>query len=57
MNALVVVAWSVFCVVGTRVLMYFIMQSHMELRLAKQREELAGARATLAAKKEALETR
>ena len=31
------------------------MQSHMEVRLAKQREELAAARATLAAQKEALE--
>jgi hypothetical protein len=31
------------------------MQSHMELRLAKQREELAGAQATLAAKREALD--
>ena len=35
--------------------MYFVMQSHMEVRLAKQREELAGAQATLAARKEALE--
>jgi hypothetical protein len=55
MTAIVLVAWSLFCVAATAGLMYFIMQSHMELRLAKQREELAGAQATLAAKREALE--
>jgi hypothetical protein len=55
MTAIVLVAWSLFCVAATAGLMYFIMQSHMELRLAKQREELAGAQATLVAKREALE--
>jgi len=55
MTAIALVAWSLFCVAATAGLMYFIMQSHMELRLAKQREELAGAQATLVAKKEALE--
>jgi hypothetical protein len=55
MTAIALVAWSMFCVAATAGLMYFIMQSHMELRLAKQREELAGAQATLAAKREALE--
>jgi hypothetical protein len=55
MTAIVLVAWSMFCVAATAGLMYFIMQSHTELRLAKQREELAGAQATLAAKREALD--
>lgn len=55
MNAVILIAWSLFCVAATAGLMYFIMQSHLELRLAKQREELAGAQATLEAKKEALE--
>lgn len=50
------VAWSLFCVAATAGLVYFVMQSHTELRLAKQREELAGAQATLVAKREALET-
>jgi len=48
------VAWSVICVAGAAGLMYFIMYSHMELRLAKQREELASMQATLVAKQEAL---
>jgi hypothetical protein len=56
MSAVILVAWSMFCVAATAGLVYFIMHSHMELRLAKQREELAGAQATLEAKKEALET-
>src|SRR5580658_8806165 len=56
MSAVILVAWSLFCVAATAGLMYFIMQSHMELRLAKQREEMAGAQATLEAKKEALES-
>ena len=47
--------WSALCVVCSSGLVYFVMRSHMELRLAKQREELAGAEATLVAKKEALE--
>jgi hypothetical protein len=49
------VVWSGICAVGTGLLVYFIMQSHMELLLSKQREELASARATLAAQKESLE--
>jgi hypothetical protein len=55
MTAIMLVAWSLFCVAASAGLMYFVMQSHTELRLAKQREELAGAEATLIAKKEALE--
>lgn len=50
-----IVLWSVICVAGSAGLMYFVMHSHMELRLAKQREELAGMQATLAAKQQALE--
>jgi hypothetical protein len=55
MTAIMLVAWSLFCVAASAGLVYFVMQSHTELRLAKQREELAGAQATLIAKKEALE--
>jgi hypothetical protein len=55
MTAIALVAWSLFCVAATAGLVYFVMQSHTELRLAKQREELAGEQATLVAKKEALE--
>jgi len=35
-------------------LVYFVTQSHAEVLLSKQREELAAARATLAAQKEAI---
>jgi uncharacterized membrane protein YgaE (UPF0421/DUF939 family) len=56
MNPLWWVVWSAICAVGTGLLVYFIMQSHMELVMSKQREELASARATLAAQKEALES-
>lgn len=48
--------WSALCAVGTGLLVYFIMQSHMDVVLSKQREELAAARATLVAQKEALES-
>ena len=49
------IAWSLLCVVFSAGLVYFVMFSHMELRLAKQREQLADAHATLEARKEALE--
>ncbi len=49
------VAWSLFCVCFGSGLVYFIMRSHMEVRLAKQREKLAGLQATLSAQKEGLE--
>jgi hypothetical protein len=55
MSALLIVLWSVICVGGAAGLMYHVMRSHMELRLAKQREELASLQATLIAKQEALE--
>jgi hypothetical protein len=57
MSVIVFVAWSLLIVVATAGLMYFVMQSHLEVRLAKQREELAAARAKLGAEKEALESR
>lgn len=50
-----IVLWSVICVAGSAGLMYFVMHSHMELRLAKQREELASLQASLAAKQQTLE--
>ena len=57
MSVFVFMAWSLLVAAGTAGLMYFVMQSHLEVRLARQREEVAGARATLAAEKEALESR
>ncbi|MDP9055359.1 MAG: hypothetical protein M3N93_13830 [Acidobacteriota bacterium] len=48
------VAWTVLCVGGSAGIVYFVMRSHMELRLAKQREKLASLQATLVAQKEAL---
>lgn len=56
MDSLLLVAWSGLCSLGSGILVYFIMQSRMEVLLSKQREELAEARATLAAQKESLET-
>jgi uncharacterized membrane protein YgaE (UPF0421/DUF939 family) len=55
MSALMLVAWSLLCVAFSAGLMYFVMHSHMELRLAKQREEMASLQATLTARKEFLE--
>jgi len=49
------VVWSAICAVGTGALVFFVMQSRMEVLLSKQREDLAEARAALAAQKEALE--
>lgn len=56
MNPLWWVVWSAICAVGTGLLVYFIMQSHTELVMSKQREELAATKATLAAQKEVLES-
>lgn len=55
MNPMWWVAWSAICAVGTGALVYFIMQSRTEVLLSKQREDLAEARAALAAQREALE--
>ena len=49
--------WIVLCVFGAGVtggLVYFVMQSRVEVLMAKQREELALARGALGAQKEAL---
>jgi len=55
MNPLYWIAWSGICALGAGVLVYFVMQSRMEVLLSKQREELAAARAALGAQKEFLE--
>jgi hypothetical protein len=56
MNMLVLVAaWSSLCAVATGALVWFIMDSRMQVRLARQREKLAEARATLETQKQALE--
>ena len=55
MDPLTLVAWSGLCSVGSGLLVFFVMQSRMEVLLAKQREDLAEARASLAAQKEAME--
>jgi hypothetical protein len=52
---LLVAAWSSLCAVATGGLVWFIMSSRMEVRLARQREKLAEARATLETQKQALE--
>jgi hypothetical protein len=54
-NVLTFVVWSLLCVMFTAGLIYFVMRSQMEVKLAKQRENLAGAKATLQARREALE--
>jgi hypothetical protein len=55
MSMVIFVAWSLVCVVLTGGLVFFVMHSHMEVRLARQREDVAAAKATLAAKREVLE--
>ena len=52
---LLVAAWSSLCAVATGGLVWFIMHSRMEVRLARQREKLAEARATLEAQKQGIE--
>src|SRR3954468_19952685 len=54
-SVLTFVGWSLLCVVFTAGLVYFVMRSQMEVRMARQRENLAGAKATLQARREALE--
>jgi hypothetical protein len=52
MNLMLWVAvWSGLCALTTGGLVWFIMHSRMELRLARQREKLAETRATLEAQK------
>ena len=45
---------TVLCVAFTGGLVYFVTQSHADVQLAKQREDLAAARATIEAQKENL---
>jgi hypothetical protein len=53
MNLMLMVAiWSGLCALATGGLVWFVMHSRMEVRLSRQREKLAEARATLAAQKE-----
>jgi len=55
MNLMWLVAvWSSLCAVATGGLVWFIMHSRMEVRLARQREKLAEARATLEAQKQGI---
>ena len=55
MSPLYWIAWSSICAAGAGLLVYFIMQSRMEVLLSKQREELSAAQAAMVAQKEALE--
>ncbi len=50
-----VAAWSSLCALATGGLVWFIMHSRMEVRLARQREKLAEARATLEAQKQGVQ--
>lgn len=52
---LLIAAWSSLCAVATGGLVWFIMHSRMELRLARQREKLAEARATIEAQKQGMQ--
>src|SRR6202142_1139529 len=52
---LLMAARSGLCALGTGGLVWFIMHSRMEVRLARQREKLAEARATLEAQKQGIQ--
>jgi hypothetical protein len=52
MSPVIWVAWTALCVIGAGGLVFFLMQSRMELLLSKQREELAALRATLETRQE-----
>jgi hypothetical protein len=55
MNLMLWVAiWSSLCALATGGLVWFVMNSRMEVRLSRQREKLAEARATLEAQKQGL---
>jgi uncharacterized protein YqgV (UPF0045/DUF77 family) len=54
MDALWLMLATVVCVAFTGGLVYFVTQSHADVLLAKQREDLAAARATIEAQKENL---
>jgi hypothetical protein len=55
MNLMLWVAvWSSLCALATGGLVWFVMNSRMEVRLARQREKLAEAKATLEAQKQGI---
>jgi len=55
MNLMLLVAiWSGLCALATGGLVWFIMHSRTEVRLARQREKLAEAKATLEAQKQGI---
>ena len=54
MNPVWWVLWSAVCVTMSGGLVFFVMQSRMEVLLSKQREELAALRATLEERREAM---
>lgn len=53
-NSLFWIAWSTVCAAGTGVLVFYVMQSRMEVLLSRQREELSAAKAALSAQKKEL---
>jgi hypothetical protein len=55
MDPLYWVLWSAFCAIAAGVLVFFVMQSRMDVVLAKQREILAEARTSVAAQREAMD--
>jgi hypothetical protein len=55
MNPVEWVALASFCAVAAGALVYFVMRSRTEVLLSRQREQLAEARAALAAQKQGLE--
>src|SRR4051812_43946453 len=54
MDPLWVMITAAFCATATGGLVYFVMQSRVEVLMAKQREQLAEARGALGAQKEAI---
>ena len=54
MNPVWCILAAPFCALATGGLVYFVMQSRMEVRLARQREKLASASGALGARKEAM---
>jgi hypothetical protein len=55
MDVWIFALFSGCCALGAALLVYFVMQSRMEVLLSNQRERLAEAHATLEAQKEAME--
>ena len=55
MSPLLFILWSAVCVLGTGGLVYFVMHSRTEVRLARQREELAVERAVMESRRQTME--